>query len=207
MAMCFDGMARVAVKYKAGDFVRITGNMQAHRTENANGKKITAQNVVVNGIDAAESRIEAEYGIKGSGLYDKINEVHIMGIVTGISDRGKDMKCIGIRTMRGGNVSHLILKAYVRPSNKEILESIKRGDNICTIGTIQTNARKSRLAEGLQQAGGLPGKPKNKLKPGSESDGHTNEGRKRPASGTMYFENLIAMEISILDKEKQTSGL
>lgn len=144
LAMCFDERAGKAVGYKAGDFVRIIGNMQTRRRKNASGKSVTDQNVVVEEIGAAESRIEEAYGIEGNGLYEKVNEVHIMGIVTGISDYGKDMKCIAVRTVRGGNVSVLILKAYVHPSNKELLEGIRQGDNICAIATIQVNARRGR---------------------------------------------------------------
>ncbi len=159
MVMCFGERAKESLKYKPGDFLRITGNMQVHKETNEEGKQLNIQNVVAEEIVPARTKTEEKYGMKGSGMYIKINEVYLMGIVTGISDYG-NMKYIMVRTVHNGITSNIMAKAYINPYNKELLNELKMGDGVCIAGTIQVNSRKGK------------------------------ENR------TLYFENLIATDIS-----------
>ncbi len=160
MVMCFGAQAKESLKYKPGDFIRVTGNMQTHKRKNAEGKQSNVQNVVAEEIVPARTKTEEKYGMKGAGTYLKINEVYLMGIVTGISDYGKNMKYIMVRTVHKGVSANIMAKAYINPYNEEILNELEIGDGVCIAGTIQVNPRKGK------------------------------ENR------TLYFENLIAIDIS-----------
>ncbi|MCM1236968.1 MAG: single-stranded DNA-binding protein [Ruminococcus flavefaciens] len=144
MVMCFGNQAKESVKYKSGDFIRVTGNMQVRKQSNAEGKQSNVQNVVAEEIAPAKTRTEEEYDMKGMGLYAKVNEAYMMGIVTGISDYGRNMKCIAIRTIHNGIMSNIMAKIYVNTYNEKTVNELKIGDNICIAGTIQVNSRKGK---------------------------------------------------------------
>lgn len=132
--------------YESGDFVSVTATMQSYRGEKKN--KNPRQSVVARAIAPAESRLQKEFHTEHGNLYDKINEVKIAGTIVGLSDTPKGkMKYIMVRTVTGGRMNHILMKAYVNEYTKEILESFKIGDGIFAIGSIQVAANKSKAGK------------------------------------------------------------
>jgi hypothetical protein len=92
--------------------------------------------------------LEKDYGLEGQ-MYDKINEVRIGGIVTGISTPSDKLCYIMLQTVKGGHPSAILTKVFINQYNQEFLKSIKRGDNLIVCGTIQSKQRKSKERKNL----------------------------------------------------------
>lgn len=135
----FNDMKEDLKSYNVGDFVYIEGEIQDYVDKN-NKKR---QGIAATKIQQAKSRIEELYGASGGSLIDKKNEIRLMGTVLGVQETERVWN-IFLRTVSNGHTHRIIVKLYKIHDTQKIGESIKKGDSLCIIGTLQTKKRQTK---------------------------------------------------------------
>lgn len=138
LIVCFE--PEKLAEYNVGDYVSVAAELRSYLTKE-DGRNRRRQSIVLQQISAAKTRIEQEYGFESAGIFNKQNDVRLAGIVTSKKQLENDMWSFVLRVVVSGHVNMLLVKVYENEHNKETLEKMDRGQNVCVIGTMQTKYR------------------------------------------------------------------
>lgn len=121
-----------------GDFVYVEATSQSFYQKNRDGEKKRTQSIVATKIEPAKSRLENAYGTVKGDMYERINEVIIVGTLLSAVEQPSGMTYVSVRVVENGHVNTLLLKFHNNSYTKKKAEQFKVGDTIYASGTIQT---------------------------------------------------------------------
>lgn len=141
--VCFNEAKEKADKLNQYDHVTIVGNVQSS-IRNRDGKRYVTQSNYVDDIFETPRAMEKDFGIKSGEFEAPINEVKIAGELVSVAVPSENILRIVVRTMKNERMSN-VQAFYFTNRAEKIAESLKKGDNVCLLGTIQTTKKEKAI--------------------------------------------------------------
>lgn len=131
---------RQIADFEVGDFVCIKAEVQSYLGAPAEegGRRPRRQSLVIKEITKAKTRVEQEYGVESTGLFLKKNEAKLAGNVQRITPRDGGLWYITLRVVTNGRMNTLLVKVYENDRNRNLLQALLPGQNVCLVGMVQT---------------------------------------------------------------------
>ena len=122
------------------DFECIKAEVQSYLGAPAEegGRRPRRQSLVIKEITKAKTRVEQEYGVESTGLFLKKNEAKLAGNVQRITPRDGGLWYITLRVVTNGRMNTLLVKVYENDRNRNLLQALLPGQNVCLVGMVQT---------------------------------------------------------------------
>jgi len=146
--VCFNEAKEKADKMNERDHVTILGNVQSSVRTREDRRYIT-QAIYADDVYETPRAMEKAFGIKNGEYEGPVNQVSIAGELASVATPTDNILRITVRTVKNGRRSN-VRAFYFTNRAKEIAESLKPGDNVCFIGTIQTT-KKDRPIDGTDE--------------------------------------------------------
>lgn len=128
--------------FAEGNVVEIVGMIQPQKKlAKDTGRDYYEQKLIGLSIQPAERLLMREFGYDEGSFVDSENLVRLGGVVSKIATPHKGVITINIRTFVNGRVNNIQTFMYDRNVGK-YMESIRVGDEVFAVGTIQTLKKK-----------------------------------------------------------------
>lgn len=135
--VAFPPMFSEVDKFKKGDLVTING----YTTRNPKEDRMS-QNIIMNSIEKAKSKLE-ELGLtKNAKMVVRENEGIYVGIVNTITvSKRNNMGYVFLSILNDGHQSEVCVRFFMLPQNKSFFDKVKKGDNVAISATMQSKEK------------------------------------------------------------------
>lgn len=128
--------------YEVRDYVKIIGNIQSSRRK----PNVPNQNTIAifgEGIEKSENVMKEAFGIEvESSAHRFRNEIKVAGQLIGIQKTFNNLVRLVVLTNKNNRESFVTMVHYNQDPDK-VLETFKKGDNVCIIGCVQTTKKEN----------------------------------------------------------------
>ena len=136
--VCFREAKEQADKFKEGDYVRVTANIQSSK-RNPKIKNQALESIFAESVEEAKSVMEEKFNVEGYFVAYQ-NELKICGPVVSTSSLAGNVCNIVVRTMKNDRLSFVKLTKFIKSPNDPAL-AIAPGDYVYALGHIQTRKK------------------------------------------------------------------
>lgn len=137
--VCFGKHIETAKDINVGDNITVKCNMQSSRRKK-DEEEFYTQSLFVDEISKSPKLMEEEFGLTGKKYAPPLNEAKFAGIVKYIYSPAKNMVKFTLLTEKNGRKSYIVMTYFTRDVG-QVMESIRVNDNVCVVGSIQTNKK------------------------------------------------------------------